>query len=152
MANEKSPLDGVQDMSNTRFDMVRWCVSSRKRRIITLLFVVFCIMLLVSPNFRSWNVNKASQFLGWFDQLFATTDTGTSTTSSTTAHDAASYLIVKDNNTNVRKAATTKSERVTTLSRGSKVYPTGEREGNWIPIKLEDGTPGFIREDLVRSP
>ena len=156
MADPKSPLDGAQELSNTRFDMLRWCISSRKRRILTLICVVFLVLLLVSPNFRRWNANNISQFFGWFDGLFATTstDTGTRSTSSTSSTSSTTgTAIVKVENANVRSGAGYSAKVIVTLHKGNPVTLTGQAktvdEHTWKQVRLENGKTGWMIESLL---
>lgn len=154
MANEKSPLDGVQEMSNTRFDMLRWCTSSRKRRIISMVVVVYVLLLLVAPNFRSWTTHNVNQFFCWFDGLFVTASTDHTTDTSTRSTTGTATVKVKD--ANVRSDAGYSAKVIVTLHKGNPVTLTGKSktvdEKTWKQVRLENGKTGWMLESLLDLP
>lgn len=60
---------------------------------------------------------------------------------------------VNDNDVNLRREASTSSDVVTTLSAGDVVTVLGDSEesdeGVWVPVRLEDGTEGWVSEDYL---
>ena len=148
MAKENTPplAPIIKAQSEARLDFFVWAWRHK------VAIIVCAVLSILGFQFRealwagicwTWNAGRS---------VSASTAERIDDSSSTTSTATDTYMVVKDNHTNVRESPSTKSARVATLKAGTKVYPTGKSEGGWIPVKLEDGTPGFIRADLVRSP
>lgn len=61
---------------------------------------------------------------------------------------------VTSSSANIRKKATTNSNIVTTLKRGTKLYVTGSVEtakGTWYKIRTENGKTGYVSGRLISA-
>ncbi len=63
-------------------------------------------------------------------------------------HISTSLVKINANNVSVRREASTTSQRVTQVDRGT-VATILDRQGAWYRVKFEHGTVGFVRGDLL---
>lgn len=59
-------------------------------------------------------------------------------------------MVVKKDDVIVRSKASTGSNKVTTVSSGTKVTALGT-EGDWVKVQLKDGSTGYIRSDMFEA-